>query len=81
MHRYTITFTRDAEVVKVTVVSPIDPASLILDVRVGYSFGDYEYVQECLTVLEDCARTEFGIEASYDFEHVTTPGGTVVQRT
>lgn len=81
MHEYRVTFKREDdedEVVTITVESPIDPATLVLEG--DYSYGEYEYVQECLTALEDGARSIASDHIKlYEFAYVTCPDGAVIK--
>lgn len=62
----------------ITVESPIDPATLVLEG--DYSYGEYEYVQECLTALEDGARSIASDHIKlYEFAYVTCLDGTVIK--
>jgi hypothetical protein len=81
MYEYKVTFKRGAASDTFIVDSHINPASLILDVHAGYSYGDYEYVQECLTVLQSLARRRYDFSPRQAFMHVTLPDGTVVEPT
>ena len=79
MHEYRVAFQLEDETVTITLDSPIDPASLILGD--DYTYGEYEYVQECLTALEDRARREHDVVGLHEFSHVICPDGTVIQPT
>jgi len=85
MYEYKVTFTRehaDRSTGTITVVidSVIEPELLILEG--DYSYGEYEFVQECLTALEDRARGQFDtLVGLHDFTSVTCPDGTVVEPT
>jgi hypothetical protein len=86
MHEYKVTFSRERdslalETATIIVDSLIVPESLILDVHVDYSYGDYEYVQERLAELEELARKDYDFIALHDFTSVTCPDGTVVEPT
>ena len=79
MHEYKVTFKRGAATDTFIIDSPIDPTSLILGA--DSSYGEYEYVQECLTALEDLARQRYDFSPRQTFMHVTCPDGTVVEPT
>ena len=79
MHEYEVTFERGDASDTFIVDSPIDPASLVLNA--DSSYGEYEYVQECLTALEDLARRRYDFNPRQSFMHVTCPDGTIVKRT
>jgi hypothetical protein len=81
MYAYKVTFKREDGTATIVVDSVIDPASLILDVHVGYSLGEYEYAQDRLTELEELARKDYDFIALHEFTSVTLPDGTVVEPT
>lgn len=79
MYEYKVTFKRGAASDTFIVDSPIEPELLILGA--DSSYGEYEFVQECLTILEDLARRRYDFNPRQSFMHVTCPDGTVIKPT